>query len=113
MSTTSTPGTAPETQASAAIVLALARTSTERTLLQRFAQENHPGAPLVLTSDPALAARLQAAEQSLVVPVRVVWLPPERSEGDSDRVGYLADLRALSQRRPWSRLQPAIVRRRP
>ncbi len=94
-----------------AVVVVIARTPTERELVQRWAHNTYPGAPLTAVDDPALVRRLDGDGDPLVVPVRVAWLPRER---DGDRSVRVADLLALTNpRQPWSRMQPRIARREP
>ncbi len=95
-------------QGAPVVVLADARTSTERTLIERWANEHHPDATLVHTGDPALAQRLAEADDPLVVPVRLTWLPRER---DGRLQAGPLDLMALAHpHRPWPVLQSRIAR---
>ncbi|HVS28151.1 MAG TPA: glycerol-3-phosphate 1-O-acyltransferase [Solirubrobacteraceae bacterium] len=97
--------------ASPAVVLVDVRTATERELVAAWARAEHPRAELLDRDDPALAARLEGEHDPSVVPVRITWLPSER---DGDRRVRAADLLALTNpHRPWSVLQPLIVRRDP
>ncbi|MCW3040895.1 MAG: hypothetical protein JWM31_2800 [Solirubrobacterales bacterium] len=93
------------------VVLAETRTATEQTLIRDWAAREHPDAPVLHAQDPELATRLTAAEDPLVLPVRVTWLPRER---DGDRQARAADLLALTNpHRPWAPLQARIARAEP
>ena len=93
------------------VVLADARTPTERELIAGWARAERPGAELIDCDDPALAARLERGDDPSVEPVRVTWLPRER---DGDRRVHTADLLALTNpHRPWAPLQARIARRDP
>jgi glycerol-3-phosphate O-acyltransferase len=85
------------------LVLAEARTRTERDLLARWAAEHRPQGRLLELDSPELAGHLADRDDLLVEPVRVTWLPAEGSN--------LAQL--LDPRRPNGRLQALIARRSP
>ena len=105
------PASATSRTAPSSVVLGDARSPTEVAMLAAWARVEHPGAPVLDRSDPALAARLAGAGDPLLVPARVAWLPAER---DGERPTRAADLMALARpRRPWPALQPWIARRRP
>ncbi|MFC0315920.1 glycerol-3-phosphate 1-O-acyltransferase [Gordonia phosphorivorans] len=90
------------------IVLADVRTDSEREVIADWAAANHPGAK-VLTLDRIDFAALPAT--TVLVPVRVVWLPQVRR---GERRVSLADAVALSNpRKPPAWRQPSIRRRYP
>lgn len=93
------------------VVVADARTPTERDLVRDWADGEHPGATIAF-DEQLLADRLaDAGDDPLLVPVRVTWLPRER---DGARNVRPADLLLLTNpRRPWPRLQPRIAAREP
>jgi len=92
------------------LLLADARTATERRLVREWADRHHPGAPILALDDRKLMLAMRDGDP-LVVPVRAVWLPPER---DGDREVRPADLLLLAgPRRPLTRLQAQIARRSP
>ncbi len=93
------------------VILADAQTDTERALISGWAATHHPAATVMVSGDPALGERLRAADDPLVLPVRVTWLPRER---DGGRQARAADLLALTNpHRPWAPLQARIARREP
>ncbi|MCW3065752.1 MAG: hypothetical protein JWN32_2924 [Solirubrobacterales bacterium] len=93
------------------VVLADARTPTERELIARWARAEHEGAEVLDRDDPGLAARLERGDDPSVIPVRITWLPRER---DGDRRVRAADLLALTNpHRPWPLIQGRIARRDP
>lgn len=93
------------------VVLADARTDTERALINGWANTHHPSATVLDTGDPALVDRLAEGDDPLVLPVRVTWLPRER---DGGRRARASDLLALTNpHRPWPALQARIARREP
>jgi glycerol-3-phosphate O-acyltransferase len=94
------------------VVLADARTPTERGLIEAWSRDHHPGAELVDRDDARLGTCLEGGGgDPVVLPVRITWLPRER---DGDRRVRAADLLALTNpHRPWSSMQPRIVRRDP
>lgn len=109
---TSFPSTSNGDQASGSVlVLADARTATEQELIAAWARAQHPSAELLYHDDPLLASRLESADDLVVAPVRITWLPRER---DGDRRVRPADLLALTNpHRPWAFLQRRIVRADP
>jgi glycerol-3-phosphate O-acyltransferase len=103
------PGAAPKD--GPPVVLADSSSAVERELIARFIDAEHRGAELRFLTDPTLAERLEAGDDPLLLPVRVVWLPRER---DGDRRAGVADLLALTNpRRPRERAQRRIVQREP
>jgi glycerol-3-phosphate O-acyltransferase len=111
--TTSTPkpgGTGPPPH-DRVLVLVDARTDVEQRLITRWASDRHPGAEVASIADSSLPSRLDGEQQTLVVPVRLTWLP---REVDGDRRVRAADLLALTNpRRPWSRVQGRIAEHEP
>jgi glycerol-3-phosphate O-acyltransferase len=102
-------GSAP---AGGTVILAWARTRTERELVARWAREQHPGAPVIGRDERGLHEPLPDGDGArLVVPVGVTWVPPER---DGDRSVRFTDLLALTNpRRPPARLQARIAANHP
>ena len=94
-----------------ALVLADARTATERQLIDEWVREHHPGAPVIALDSDDLDARLRAKDDVLIVPVRTTWLPPER--GGERRARAIDLLLMTDPRRPWARAQRRIVKRSP
>jgi glycerol-3-phosphate O-acyltransferase len=98
------------------VVLARARSATERGLLDQWAAAEHPGAPLVVVGPgrgspgPDLDSVLWPGE-ALVVPARVAWMPAERDRHDGGRAVALPAVFAM--RRPWSAIQPQLLRNAP
>ena len=93
------------------VIVAYARTPTERQLVARWAAERHPGAPVIGRDERALHGSLPNDGDPLVVPVGVTWVPPER---DGDRSVRASDLLALTNpRRPPARLQSRIASHEP
>lgn len=93
------------------VVLAHARSATERELIERWVTDEHPGAPVLRREDPELAARLEREDDPELVPVRVTWVPREREGSRNLRP---TDLLALTHpRRPPAVLQARIARREP
>ncbi|MGQ0623823.1 MAG: glycerol-3-phosphate 1-O-acyltransferase [Sporichthyaceae bacterium] len=90
----------------AVIVLADPRTRTERKLIDEWVASTH-------RSSPVLEARgdwtvTDYPDATLVLPVRVTWIDvPAPSRRPSEMLAH------LSPRRPWSVLQPALIRRVP
>ena len=104
-------GSAEAREDTGTLVLARARTPTERELIERWASEEHAGAPILDREDRDLGARLSREGDPLLVPVSVTWVPQER---DGDRHVRASDLLALTNpRRPPRRLQPRIAEREP
>ena len=93
------------------VVLARVRSPTERRLIEDWTRDNHPHATLVAEDDPKLTKALATDEETLVVPVRVTWLPRERSDGRRVRASDL--LLLTNPHRPWPALQPRIAAREP
>jgi glycerol-3-phosphate O-acyltransferase len=91
------------------VVAYAAHTGVERELIERWVREAHPGAPLVPASAEHLRPALERGDDTLVVPVRVAWLPRER-DGDR-RMGWSDVLALTNPRRPRARAQARIVRR--
>ncbi len=93
------------------VVLAEARTTTERALIDGWAHSHHPSALVLDAGDVTLAQRLQEDDDPLVLPVKVTWLPRER---DGGRQARAADLLALTNpHRPWPALQARIAKHEP
>jgi glycerol-3-phosphate O-acyltransferase len=100
----------PDESAIAVVIVAEARTDTERGLIEEWAHTSHPGAQIAYDPD-SLVSRLSQTDDPLLVPVRVTWLPRER---DGARNVRPADLLLFTNpRRPWSRIQPRIASREP
>ena len=91
------------------LVAADVRSTTERRLVEEWAADAHPGAPVVALEDDRFPAAVEGAGQ--VVPARVTWLPDERGAGERLNLGEL--LLLSGPRRPWRPLQELITRRRP
>src|SRR5687768_6493234 len=87
------------------------RPPAPRAEVAAWARTEHPGAPLVELEDPALAERIAADADTLVVPTRVTWLP---KDPDANGQAKLSNLVALTDpRRPWSPVHSWIARRDP
>ncbi|MCK9247388.1 MAG: glycerol-3-phosphate 1-O-acyltransferase [Solirubrobacteraceae bacterium] len=84
------------------LVLADARTRTEREALEAWASRERPGAAVATIGDPGITPQL-ADPDRLVEPVRVTWLP---SSGRTRDLGTLLD-----PRRPSDRIQRLAVAR--
>jgi glycerol-3-phosphate O-acyltransferase len=94
------------------IALVRARTSTERRLIERWAQDQ-TAVELIDLDDPVLACEFESGESDdpLVGPVQVTWLPRER---DGQRRVLATDLLALTHPlRPWPLVQARIAKREP
>lgn len=99
---------APIHETAATVVLADARTRCEREAINRWAAEHHPGARI---ADVDRLTEADLSPDALLVPVRVVWMPPGSPK--SRRLA-LDDLMVL--RTPWrppAGLQGAIHKRSP
>ncbi|MHB8693692.1 MAG: glycerol-3-phosphate 1-O-acyltransferase [Solirubrobacteraceae bacterium] len=97
--------------ANGTVIVAFARTATERELIARWALETHPGVPVIKRDELHLHGRLPEDGDPLVVPVSVTWVPPER---DGDRHVKASDLLALTNpRRPPERMQSRIAANEP
>ncbi|MGQ0631379.1 MAG: glycerol-3-phosphate 1-O-acyltransferase [Sporichthyaceae bacterium] len=95
-------GTVAGTQA-AVIILAVVRTRTERKLIDKWVGEVHRGSPVLEARGDWTVTDYPDA--TLVVPVRVTWIDvPAPSRRPSEMLAH------LSPRRPWSVLQPTLVR---
>ncbi|MEA2347040.1 MAG: glycerol-3-phosphate O-acyltransferase [Thermoleophilaceae bacterium] len=93
------------------VVLAEARSDTERELITTWAAREHPGAQVIAQNDPAIAARIDADPETLVVPARVTWLP---KDARGDNRARLSDLVTLTDpRRPWAPVHKWIAARAP
>ncbi|KAA0017976.1 glycerol-3-phosphate 1-O-acyltransferase [Antrihabitans cavernicola] len=100
------------------VVLAQASTPVEREIITRWLREEglgseHRGTPTQIDLDvETVAGKLVSrTDDPLVVPVRVLWLPPER---DGTRRAHVSDLATLSNPRNPNRLmQRWIVRNAP
>lgn len=91
-----------------AIVLAHARTDCERQAISEWAAVNHPQAAVV---DLERLNLDDVAQDTELIPARVVWLPPVRR---GERRVSLADAIVLSNpRRPPAFRQPQIRKRHP
>jgi glycerol-3-phosphate O-acyltransferase len=97
-------------------VLAFARESTERALIEAWLAQAPNRCPRALTLEQVPDVRLEqtlasAQDDPLIVPARVAWLPRERS---GVRRAGMRDLLTLSNpRRPGARLQNQILRHEP
>ncbi len=90
------------------VVLAETRTSCEMTAVTEWADNAHPGAPVQRLDDVDLDG---LSGETMLVPVRPVWLPAVRQ---GERRVTLGDLLVLSNpRRPAAIAQPLIRGRRP
>lgn len=92
------------------------RSHTERTILRRWAEESHPGAPVVPIGDgpeaPAALGEALHGDDTVIVPARVAWVTPEAGEpGAVRRLRGLATTAVM--RMAWSPLHPAMARHRP
>jgi glycerol-3-phosphate O-acyltransferase len=87
------------------LLLADARTSTERALLSEWAYRHRPRAKFLTIGDPALGVVLREDPAVLVEPMRVTWLPPDGMGRDL--------LHLFDPRRPSAWLQSMVVRRAP
>lgn len=92
------------------VVLADARTATERTLIERWAAGTHPDAPVIAASDTAVVDGADGADPVLI-PARVTWSPPDRPRRERARLGDLVAL--LRPRRPWAPVQSLLARMAP
>lgn len=96
------------TVADPVVVLAETRTSCEMTAVTEWADNAHPGAPVQRLDDVDLDG---LSGETMLVPVRPVWLPAVRQ---GERRVTLGDLLVLSNpRRPAAIAQPLIRGRRP
>ncbi len=96
------------------VVLGEVGSRTERELVERWADTEHPGARTVLVGSPTPGPDLTPAldrDDVRIVPARVVWLPPEQSGGK--RGGAVELLSVLAMRRPWPALQSHVLRGAP
>lgn len=91
------------------VLVADVATTTEQALVRAWAAEHHPGHPVVTTRD--LTATTLADPDTLVLPVRVTWLPRERASGQHLSAGEL--LLLARPRRPWAPVQQVLSRVRP
>mgnify|MGYP001205415111 CR=1 FL=1 len=90
-----------------ALVLAFTDAPTERNVLSQWLN----GAPCVDPADLEQALSDSREDDPWLVPVRVLWLPPERN---GTRAASLKDLLALTNpRRPGRRAQAQILRKDP
>ncbi|HYF27408.1 MAG TPA: glycerol-3-phosphate 1-O-acyltransferase [Baekduia sp.] len=95
------------------VVLADARTTTERRLVEQWAAHHHPGAEVLDLEDPGVAERIRGGGDTLLLPVRPCWLPPERRSGPNDRTRPSDLLLLADPRRPHARIQAMVVKRWP
>lgn len=91
------------------VLVADVTTTTERALVRAWAAEHHPGQPVVTTGQ--LTEATLADPTTLVLPVRVTWLPRERASGEHLSAGEL--LLLARPRRPWAPVQQVLSRVRP
>jgi glycerol-3-phosphate O-acyltransferase len=90
------------------VVLAEVRTACELRAVSEWAEVQHPGAPVRSVREADLDS---LADDTLLIPARVAWLPPVRK---GERRVTMADVLVLSNpRRPVALTQPVIKRRRP
>jgi glycerol-3-phosphate O-acyltransferase len=106
--------------ATAVIVLATARTGTERELVTGWAAREHPGSTVCLDEDGLRTAIGRADPTTTVVPVRVTWLPPTRAAEWADGSNppaekpHVSDLIALlGPRKPLAFWQRRLARQTP
>ena len=99
------------------VVLSAAVTPVERAVLARWLEREWGSVSaqtkfdVVDQRDPRLEEHLASDDDSLVMPVRVAWLPRERG---GDRTARFTDLLSLSDPwRPWVFRQSSIVSREP
>ena len=90
------------------LVVADVRTTTERALVQQWADTAYPGQPVV---DVDELRGIALGPDVTVAPVRVTWLPEERASGDRLNLGEL--LLLTQPRRPWRPWQQVLSRVRP
>ncbi|WP_320671821.1 glycerol-3-phosphate 1-O-acyltransferase [Patulibacter defluvii] len=89
------------------VVLTLdVRGGREREALRAWAGEQHPGAAVIDERDPGLAPLLADADDLLVAPARVSWVPSE-----ADRAGPLDVAARVVARRPSPALQRLLPSR--
>jgi glycerol-3-phosphate O-acyltransferase len=106
------------------VVLTQARSATEQALLARWAATEYPGAALVevdprragtphdglewLLTGPRASGQATGADQRLIVPARVAWIPVQ---DDQTRRGQVKDLLSVAAlRRPWAPLHGPLAR---
>jgi glycerol-3-phosphate O-acyltransferase len=96
------------------VLLVEASGAVERSVVEdwrRSVRADGDGLEVVPASEPGLADRLDPADDPLIVPVRVAWLPRERR---GERRTRWSDLMTLTNpHRPRPREQARIVRRDP
>ncbi|MEV1293714.1 glycerol-3-phosphate 1-O-acyltransferase [Pseudonocardia sp. NPDC049635] len=98
------------------VVIIQPRSFTERSILQRWAEKEHPDARVVpLGAGPEAPGALGAAldgDDTVIIPARITWVTPEPDES-----GALRKLRGLAttaaMRIAWSPLHPTMARFRP
>jgi glycerol-3-phosphate O-acyltransferase len=95
----------------AILILADVRSAAEMSLVTSWARRRYPGADICLLSSRTWW-RLPLKDRSLrVVPVRVVWLPPQVGRQSDNR---FSAIRAMGPRvRPWRIAQKRIIQRSP
>ena len=98
------------------MVLSSARSGPERTLLRAWAAEHHPSARMIQlgarSEPPSALQRSLDGDATVVVPVRVTWVPPE--DDDAGPVRNMAGLATGAvMRNTWWRLHPQLARHRP
>ncbi|GAA1398633.1 glycerol-3-phosphate 1-O-acyltransferase [Pseudonocardia kongjuensis] len=98
------------------VVITQPRSFTERSILQRWAEREHPGARVVsigagLEAPAALGEALDG-DDTVIVPARVTWVTPEPdASGALRKLAGLATTAAM--RVAWSPLHPTMARHRP
>ncbi|TCK21515.1 glycerol-3-phosphate acyltransferase [Pseudonocardia endophytica] len=98
------------------MVLSSARSGTERMLLRTWVSEHFPSAEMIQlgsrSEPPSALERSLDGDATLVVPVRVTWVPPE--DDDAGPVRSMAGLATGAvMRNAWWRLHPQLARHRP
>ena len=95
------------------LVLARAYTAVERSLIDDWARESADSAAteVIDAREESLAAQLSRDDDTLVVPVRVAWLP--REHGGDRRARWSDVLSLATLRGPILRAQQRVVQREP
>lgn len=98
------------------VVVTQARSHTERGILRRWAEEQHPGSAVVGIGPngevPSALGEALHGDDTVIVPARVAWVTPEPEDG-----GPVRKLTGLAtsavMRMAWSPLHPSMARHRP
>ncbi|WP_226357798.1 glycerol-3-phosphate 1-O-acyltransferase [Pseudonocardia sp. ICBG601] len=98
------------------VVVTQARSHTERGILRRWAEQEHPAAAVVALGAngevPSALGEALHGDGTVIVPARVAWLTPEPE--DSGPVRKLTGLATSAvMRMAWSPLHPSMVKHRP